>query len=234
MNKLLQGSLLLLCLITISCTRPVAVTHWDAKERAIVRKTIVQGKDVYGYPVHNKLSAIVCLNKTCINRQESINFNRKYRFKGYKNNKPPERKSSQEIFETEPVIALESTKQPAAKPDINQTQIFRYVYFETGKARLKPESTAELDQLLSLLEQNAELHIIVSGHTDNTGDEKSNVRLSQQRAEAVIEYLAEKGIAKHRLSAKGYGSSKPVTSNATQEGRDQNRRVEFVITGKGK
>ncbi|QHT70993.1 OmpA family protein [Rhodocytophaga rosea] len=234
MNRILPGSLLLLCLIHISCTRPIAVTHWDAKEKGIVRKTIKLGRDVYGYPVHTKLSAIVCLNETCINRQESINFNKKYRFKGYKNNKPPERESPQKIFETEPVIASESEKQPSPKPDINQTQVFRYVYFETGKARLKPESTAELDQLLSLLEQNSKLKIIVSGHTDNTGDKKSNVKLSQLRADAVIEYLAEKGIAKHRLSAKGYGSSRPVTSNASQEGRNQNRRVEFLITDTGK
>jgi outer membrane protein OmpA-like peptidoglycan-associated protein len=234
MNRFLPGILGLLSLIIPSCTRPIAVTHWDAKEKAIVRKTIIQGKDVYGFPVHTRLSAIVCLNKTCINRQESINFNRKYRFKGYKNNKPPERKSPNAIFETEPVVAKNTEQTSAEKPDINKTQILRYVYFETGKARLKPESTAELDQLLSLLEQNPELKIVVSGHTDNTGDEKANLRLSQLRAEAVTDYLSNKGIAKDRLSARGYGSSKPVTSNDTEEGRNQNRRVEFVITNSSK
>jgi outer membrane protein OmpA-like peptidoglycan-associated protein len=233
MNKFVVG-IISLWLIPISCTRPVAVTHWDAKERAIVRKSRILGKDVYGYPIHTRLSSLVCMNKNCINRQESINFNKKYRFKGYKNNAPPPRRVTTDSTATEPVIAAKTEKQPVSKPAVNYSQILQHVYFETGKAQLKPESAPELDELLAMLQQNPGVSIIVSGHTDNTGNEKTNLTLSRQRAEAVIEYLAQKGISKNRLSARGFGSSRPVTSNDSVEGRNQNRRVEFMTTSTGK
>jgi outer membrane protein OmpA-like peptidoglycan-associated protein len=85
-----------------------------------------------------------------------------------------------------------------------------------------------------LLPENALLTITVSGHTDNVGDAKANLQLSQDRAEAVTDYLAAHGINKNRLLVKGVGSTKPVTDNDTQAGRDKNRRVEFVISDSGK
>ena len=72
---------------------------------------------------------------------------------------------------------------------------------------------------------------MLSGHTDNTGSAAINETLSQQRAEAVVTYLKNKGIVATRLTAKGYGASKPVNSNSSDEGRQQNRRTEFEIKG---
>ncbi len=106
----------------------------------------------------------------------------------------------------------------------------RNVFFETGKADIKNESNTELDRLVKLLEDVPSLEIELSGHTDNTGSEKVNKKLSQERAEAVREYLIKEGIDGSRLTAKGYGSSKPVASNETAEGRAKNRRTEFLIT----
>lgn len=107
----------------------------------------------------------------------------------------------------------------------------RNVFFDTGKSTLRPESSAELDRLVQLLKDVPSLKIELSGHTDNTGSAQGNITLSQNRAQAVMDYLVSKGISKSRLSAKGYGSSKPVATNDTAEGRQLNRRTEFEITG---
>lgn len=105
----------------------------------------------------------------------------------------------------------------------------RNIFFDVGKAKLRSESNAELDRLVKLLEDVPALKIEISGHTDNTGSASLNKELSQNRAEAVVNYLQGKGINSSRLTAKGYGSSKPVASNNTSEGRQENRRTEFEI-----
>jgi outer membrane protein OmpA-like peptidoglycan-associated protein/tetratricopeptide (TPR) repeat protein len=105
----------------------------------------------------------------------------------------------------------------------------RNIFFDTGKSTLRAESNAELDRLVKLLKDVPSLKIELSGHTDNTGSASGNNKLSQDRANAVVAYLVGKGISKSRLTAKGYGSSRPVASNNTAEGRQQNRRTEFEI-----
>ena len=94
---------------------------------------------------------------------------------------------------------------------------------------MKTYSYAELDRLVALLSDIPSLKIEISGHTDNVGSESFNELLSQRRADAVVNYLLGKGVAKNRLSAKGYGQSMPVNSNETAEGRALNRRTEFEI-----
>ena len=105
----------------------------------------------------------------------------------------------------------------------------RNVFFNSGKWDVKSDSYAELDRLVALLSDIPSLKIEISGHTDNVGSESFNELLSQRRADAVVNYLAGKGVDKKRLSAKGYGQSKPVDSNNTSEGRALNRRTEFEI-----
>ncbi len=107
----------------------------------------------------------------------------------------------------------------------------RNIFFDTGKSTLRSESNAELDRLVKLLKDVPALKIEISGHTDNTGSATLNESLSQARAEAVVTYLTSKGIQASRLTAKGYGASKPVASNNNEDGRQQNRRTEFEIKG---
>ncbi len=107
----------------------------------------------------------------------------------------------------------------------------RNIFFDYGKATLRAESNAELDRLVKLMKDVPNLKIEISGHTDNTGSATVNETLSQQRAEAVVSYLTAKGIPAARMRAKGYGASKPVATNNTDDGRQQNRRTEFEITG---
>jgi outer membrane protein OmpA-like peptidoglycan-associated protein/tetratricopeptide (TPR) repeat protein len=105
----------------------------------------------------------------------------------------------------------------------------RNIFFDSGKSILRSESNAELDRLVKLLKDVSSLKVEISGHTDNTGSASINDKLSQERAEAVVVYLKSKGIAAGRLTAKGYGSSNPVATNNSNEGRQENRRTEFEI-----
>ncbi len=107
----------------------------------------------------------------------------------------------------------------------------RNIFFDTGKSTLRPESNAELERLVKLMKDVPSLKIEISGHTDNTGSASLNETLSQDRAQAVVNYLKGKGIAANRMTAMGYGSSRPIASNGTADGRQQNRRTEFEITG---
>jgi len=102
------------------------------------------------------------------------------------------------------------------------------LYFDTGRATLTADSNPSLDQAALLMQQQPSLKLLVVGHTDSTGNAASNMTLSQQRAEAVRNALLARGVAASRLVAQGVGSSVPVASNDTEEGRAQNRRVELV------
>jgi len=106
--------------------------------------------------------------------------------------------------------------------------ILEGVNFATGKAELTPESQAILDGVAESLVANEEIKVQVGGHTDNTGSAAVNKRLSAARANAVREYLISKGVAASRLTAAGFGPSKPIASNKTAAGRAQNRRVELT------
>jgi cytochrome c oxidase subunit 2 len=108
-----------------------------------------------------------------------------------------------------------------------------YVNFQTGSANLTALSRYQLDNLVAAMEQNANIDIRIMGHTDNVGEPDMNLELSDNRAKAVYNYLSDKGIAASRLSATGYGESRPIADNETEEGREQNRRVEFRIVQNG-
>lgn len=112
---------------------------------------------------------------------------------------------------------------------VGSTIALRNIFFDIGKATLRPNSNTELERLVKLMKDVPSLKIEISGHTDNTGSASLNEKLSQNRAQAVVDYLTQKGIAKDRMMAKGYGSNKPIASNASESGRQQNRRTEFKI-----
>lgn len=113
--------------------------------------------------------------------------------------------------------------------EVGSTIRLNNIFFDFGKATLRPESYPELDRLAGLMTQNGKMIIELSGHTDNVGADDANLKLSDDRARSVTEYLVKLGIDASRIIAKGYGETKPVASNDTEEGRQQNRRVEFTI-----
>ena len=111
----------------------------------------------------------------------------------------------------------------------NEVITLNNLFFDFAKSELRPESFAELDRLAQFLAANTSIVIELSGHTDNVGQDVENRRLSQERVNAVRTYLVNKGVGEKRMRAVGKGKSKPIASNATEEGRQRNRRVEFKI-----
>lgn len=106
------------------------------------------------------------------------------------------------------------------------------INFDYNKATIKPESMGTLNMIVQIMKDNSELTFEIGGHTDADGDDKYNMTLSQQRADAVKSQLVKMGVDAGRLTAKGYGESKPMADNKTPEGKANNRRVEFVKTSK--
>ncbi|MEZ4846790.1 MAG: OmpA family protein [Bdellovibrionota bacterium] len=132
-----------------------------------------------------------------------------------------------------PAKAPEATK-PVAKlsKDKKSIEIGEMIQFEVGKSLLTINSTKVLDGVAKVIKNNPNdaKYVQIGGHTDNTGNADKNMKLSQERADAVKAYLIKKGIDKSRLESKGFGQTKPISDNDTEEGRYQNRRVEFKIS----
>jgi OmpA-OmpF porin, OOP family len=116
--------------------------------------------------------------------------------------------------------------------EVGSTVRLNNIFFETGSSTLKEESFAELNRVVEFMKNNPTVKIELGGHTDNVGTDAINNKLSQDRVNSVQKYLTEKGVSADRMVAKGYGKTKPVASNDTDEGRQQNRRVEFIILEK--
>ncbi|MGZ5254630.1 MAG: OmpA family protein [Flavitalea sp.] len=130
-----------------------------------------------------------------------------------------------QVIVAAPVEKIEITKEIIKKVDIAARQI----YFNTGSDRLATGSFAALDEVAQLLKENPGFTLIVEGHTDNIGNDQANKLLSGKRADAVKVYLEGKNIEPSRISAVGYGETKPVKTNDTEEGRKANRRVELKL-----
>ncbi len=107
------------------------------------------------------------------------------------------------------------------------TDLARAIYFVTGSANFTNETSIRMDQISAIVNQYNTMKFDVEGHTDSTGNDKINSKLSQKRADAVRDYLVEKGFPADMMVAKGYGSAKPIGDNKTSKGRQQNRRVEI-------
>ncbi|MBP5369051.1 MAG: OmpA family protein [Bacteroidales bacterium] len=107
--------------------------------------------------------------------------------------------------------------------------VLNNLFFDTDKWDVKPESESELNQIVDLMTQNAGIKLEISGHTDSSGSKEHNKALSEKRANSVVEWLEAHGINKARLTARGAGDSEPAASNATEDGRKANRRVEMKI-----
>jgi outer membrane protein OmpA-like peptidoglycan-associated protein len=121
---------------------------------------------------------------------------------------------------------------PLQPIEVNAAIVLKNIFFDYNKFELKPESQVELDKLVQLMIDNPTVKIQVEGHTDNIGNAADNMKLSENRAKAVMNYLISKSIKADRIVAKGFGATQPVADNSTEQGRSQNRRTEIKITGK--
>jgi OOP family OmpA-OmpF porin len=131
------------------------------------------------------------------------------------------------------VVAKEAMKQDVTASEMFNTlnkegRIALYINFDSGKSTIKPESRPIIGQIVQMLNANPDLMISIEGHTDNVGNPKSNMILSNDRAKSVMAEIVSQDIDAKRLSAVGYGQDKPIADNSTEEGRAKNRRVELV------
>jgi OOP family OmpA-OmpF porin len=124
-----------------------------------------------------------------------------------------------------PAPAPAPTPAPAPKP-----AVFDTIYFDPNKTNINPTAAKALDRNGMILKQNPNIKVEIGGHTDGEGSEKANQMISEKRALSAKKYIQDKyNIPDSRLKVKGYGSTKPVADNKTQEGRSKNRRVEFKV-----
>jgi OOP family OmpA-OmpF porin len=134
-----------------------------------------------------------------------------------------------------PVLDVKAERPPPGPDKIVLTPsniaIIDKIQFETGKADLKPVSFPVLDDVVKVLKANPQIKAVdVEGHTDTDGTAEINRKLSKERAESCIKYIQSKGIKAGILTPKGYGPDRPIADNNTPEGKEANRRVEFLIT----
>ncbi|AEI48025.1 OmpA family protein [Runella slithyformis] len=127
------------------------------------------------------------------------------------------------------MIPAKKEIEPLKIPEKGKAITLKNIYFDRSSPVLRSESQPELDALAEALIQNPAIRIEIRGHTDNAGDFDLNVKLSQERCQAVETYLIKKGIERRRLQSKGRGSLDPIAPNTSEENRKKNRRVEFVV-----
>ena len=144
----------------------------------------------------------------------------------------PKPESQPVVIDPTPCYTLEEVQQMMARGENVGGHVIcaieGYINFNFGESTIKSSSFDYLDQLAETLKRTGS-HIIIKGHTDNVGSEETNMSLSRRRAFAVKNYLVAKGMKKNMITTEGYGSTRPLKSNDTEEGRACNRRVEFEI-----
>lgn len=122
-------------------------------------------------------------------------------------------------------IAMQSMEEESKKEPV----VLNNIFFDSGESKLKSSSFEELDRLYQFLKEQDQVRIEIQGHTDNIGSVSDNLQLSQERAEAVKNYLVDKGVSRDRIKARGYGEKMPLAENDTEAGRQQNRRTSFLV-----
>jgi outer membrane protein OmpA-like peptidoglycan-associated protein len=121
------------------------------------------------------------------------------------------------------------TGTPHHAPEVGQVMLLNNLIFDVSKARISPESYSELDLVVNMMKENSKMVVQLEGHTDYTGDPGQNMRLSQQRVDAVKSYLVSKGVDKKRILTKAFGGTQPLSKDDTPEAHRMNRRVELRI-----
>ncbi|MCC1498160.1 OmpA family protein, partial [Alcanivorax sp. 1008] len=146
----------------------------------------------------------------------------------------------EEISEPEAVEYIEPALDDRIKKEVSEEVIseevinelaemdFSNIKFENNSSSIKEGAKQYLDSVVLFLMKNPEVNLSIEAHSDAVGDDAYNLMLSEQRAQSVVKYLVNKGVSESRLASQGHGESKPIATNQTPEGREKNRRVEFI------
>lgn len=236
---------ILLCLFTtVGSTRaqdnverklPVMVSHLSKSNRDIIR--------MKGAPKHNIFKKVVCFNEGCRRAVGWQRSQKQMRFNDYKD--VPQVRKAKRNKKSDVEAEIHTTEPPAPQPDTVEIKkvvapvkvdsvrerkfVLSDVLFDINSPTLKADFISQLDTLVDILKKNMNIQVMITGHTDNTGREAYNQRLSTSRAEAVGLYLIEKGIYPDRIQFEGKGSTEPIGDNTFEEGRRKNRRVEIIL-----
>ena len=148
-------------------------------------------------------------------------------------------RAEEKVFNSRMFSVKDSVEETFQRMDVEmkETQVgkpylLNDINYTTNSAKLTEDSKYILDEFISYLKDNPNIRVEIRGHTDDVGSAEDNLALSSDRAFSVMDYLQQQGIDKIRLKFKGFGETKPVSSNDTPEGRASNRRTEFMIIGK--
>ena len=219
---------------------PLMVSHLAGSNKEMLKRAKKNSR-------HSIFGKILCFRKLCRIQSghsaslKAISF-KKFKKKVAKNAKKGAYKKTQSdsiIRRKPPVrkvvpVTVDSVSSITAKPiqEIKRDSLIvlgAELLFETNKANLKSEHFATLNPIVDYLIAHPERSVKISGHTDNTGSETHNLTLSKRRADVVAEYLVDNGVDINRVTTFGYGSSKPLEANTTDNGKKKNRRVELLI-----
>jgi outer membrane protein OmpA-like peptidoglycan-associated protein len=216
--------------------RPLFVSHLSGRQKIMITRA--------GAPKHNAITKVICFKTPCRGVVGWTRTQQRNKFKKYKKPGIPRLKylkyDSLKGIETTPQPGIPAgvpdtvsiaADQPVPIPkDSTMTFVFDDVLFDLNSSHLKDAFTKRLDSLSSFIKRSESYHIRIVGHTDNSGSERSNATLSQDRAEAVASYLASTGIERNAITAEGRGSAEPIAGNERAEGRQKNRRVEIFLS----
>jgi outer membrane protein OmpA-like peptidoglycan-associated protein len=213
--------------------KPLFVSHLAGTQKTMLMRA--------GAPKHNALTKVICFKYPCRGVIGWTRTQQRNKFKRYKKPGIPrlrylkndslkqrEPQTTPTVFDSVAVASSQPT-QPIEK-DTTIAFVFDDVLFDTNSSHLKDAFTKRLDSLSGSIKRHNAYKITIIGHTDNSGTEKANLKLSKDRAEAVASYLASTGISESVITAEGRGSSEPLAANTTIEGRQKNRRVQVVLS----
>jgi outer membrane protein OmpA-like peptidoglycan-associated protein len=215
---------------------PALISHLTPAHRDILR--------IRSASKHNVFQKIICSKYNCRREAGWQKSQREKRYDGYKD--VPQVKHAKKTSKPESKAVVHTTEPPAIKPDTTEIKrriapvvdnaapkerrfILSDVLFDVNSPALKKNFTSQLDTLVGLLKRKLTTQVSIIGHTDNTGREAYNMRLSTSRAEAVGVYLIDHGIDPTRITFSGKGSTEPIGDNTFEEGRQKNRRVEIIL-----
>ena len=210
--------------------KPLMVSHLSAENKALMKRPAA--------PKHHIFTKLICFKIPC---RKYIGWRRKQRsmrFKGYKDGGRVPRPAKTQVIQKDTIVVRDTTiakvappRQPATDTSARERIfVLDEVLFELNSARFNEKFIFRLDSLVQLLTAHQSLIADISGHTDNTGDNDYNLKLSHDRAAAVASYLISNSISRNRITFKGLGSAKPIGDNKTEEGRRKNRRVEILLS----
>ena len=146
--------------------------------------------------------------------------------------KVKEKKDRKRVSANKAITRVETPeeREERTKRVVKQINLYaKTILFDTDKSVVKPQAEFILDNIAVIMNENPDFNFVVEGHTDNTGTPEHNLKLSQDRADAIKQYLSRHGVSKKRLEAKGYGQTRPIESNETERGKEINRRVEINV-----